>query len=147
MILLNKKAPDFSLPDSEGNLVKLTDFAGKKLLIVFYPGDETTVCTQQLCSYNSGFEEFQKLGVQIVGINQNSVESHKNFKAKYKLVFPLLSDPTGKVCEAYDAKNFLGVKRSTFLLDENQKIIFENTILPLFYQNKDDIIGSIKKLV
>ena len=147
MSLLNEKAPEFTLPDSEGNRVSLSDFKGKKLLIVFYPGDETAVCTKQLCSYSSGFEDFQKLGIGIIGINVDSIESHKKFKAKYKLAFPLLSDSDGKVCELYKAKGLLGVKRSTYLLDENQTIIFENEVLPLFYKDKDDIIGAIQKLV
>ncbi len=147
MSLLNEKAPEFSLPDSEGKEVTLTDFKGNKLLIVFYPGDETMVCTKQLCSYSSGFEEFQKLGIAIVGINMDSIESHKKFKEKYKLAFPLLSDPDGIICAKYDAKGLLGVKRSTYLVDENQNIVFENEVLPLFYKDKDDIMGAIQKLV
>jgi thioredoxin-dependent peroxiredoxin len=146
MSLLNDNAPDFTLPNSEGIAVNLKDFSGKKLLIVFYPGDETMICTKQLCSYSSGFEEFQKLGIAIVGINMDSVESHKKFKEKYKLAFPLLSDPDGIVCEKYNAKGLIGVKRSTYLLDENQKVIFENEVLPLFYKDKDDILDAIKKL-
>jgi thioredoxin-dependent peroxiredoxin len=147
MSLLNEKAPDFTLPDSDGKNVSLSDYKGKKLLIVFYPGDETMVCTKQLCSYSSGFEDFQKLGVEIIGINMDSVESHKKFKDKYKLAFPLLSDPEGIVCSKYDAKGLLGVKRSTYLLDESQCIIFENEVLPVFYKDKDDIMGAIQKLV
>ena len=147
MSLLNEKAPNFTLPDSEGREVPISDYKGKKVLIVFYPGDETMVCTKQLCSYSSGFEEFQKLGIEIIGINMDSIESHKKFKDKYKLAFPLLSDKTGEVCEKYNAKGLLGVKRSTYLLDESQTIIFENEVLPVFYKDKDDIMGAIGKLV
>ncbi|HMV41470.1 MAG TPA: peroxiredoxin [Leptospiraceae bacterium] len=146
MSLLNEKAPDFTLPNSEGELIALSSFKGKKLLLVFYPGDETMVCTKQLCSYSSGFEDFQKLGIDIIGINMDSVESHKKFKEKYKLAFPLLSDSSGSVCEKYNAKGLLGVKRSTFLLDENQTIIFENEVLPVFYKDKDEVLTEIKKL-
>ncbi|HNK59760.1 MAG TPA: redoxin domain-containing protein, partial [Leptospiraceae bacterium] len=103
-------------------------------------------CTKQLCSYSSGFEDFQKLGIDIIGINMDSVESHKKFKEKYKLAFPLLSDSSGSVCEKYNAKGLLGVKRSTFLLDENQTIIFENEVLPVFYKDKDEVLTEIKKL-
>lgn len=147
MSLLHKNAPAFTLPDSEGREISLSDYKNKKVLIVFYPGDDTAVCTKQLCSYSSGFEEFQNLGVEILGINMNSVESHKAFKAKYKLSFPLLSDSTGKVCDAYNAKGLLGVKRSTYLVDESGKVVFENEVLPVFYKDKDDIIGSIKSLL
>lgn len=147
MSLLKKKAPDFTLPDSEGKNVSLSDYKGKKVLIVFYPGDDTMVCTKQLCSYSSGFEDFQKLGVEIVGINMDSIESHKKFKDKYKLAFPLLSDPSGEVCVKYNAKGLLGMKRSTYLVDENQVVIFENEVLSVFYKDKDDIMGAIKELV
>jgi peroxiredoxin len=147
MSLLNKDAIQFTLKDSEGKDYSLSDFSGKKVLLVFYPGDETKVCTEQLCSYSSGFEEFQNLGVQILAINMDSIESHKKFKTKYNLQFPLLSDPSGKVCNAYNAKGLLGVKRSTFLVNENGKIVFENDVLPLFYKDKNEIIDSIKKLV
>lgn len=147
MSLLNKKAPDFTLPDSEGKNISLSDYKGKKVLIVFYPGDDTMVCTKQLCSYSSGFEDFQKLGVEIVGINMDSVESHKKFKDKYKLAFPLLSDGNGDVCTKYNAKGLLGMKRCTYLVDENQMVTFENEVLSVFYKDKDDIIGAIKKLV
>jgi thioredoxin-dependent peroxiredoxin len=147
MSLLKKTAPPFTLPDSDGNSVSLSDFQGKKVLLVFYPGDDTMVCTKQLCSYNSGLEDFDKLGVQILGINTDSLESHKKFKAKYKLSFPLLSDATGKVCEAYHAKGFLGVQRTTYLIDEKQTVIFENTVLPVFYKDKDDILKEIQKLL
>jgi len=147
MSLLNEKAPNFTLPDSEGREVSLSDYKGKKVLIVFYPGDETMVCTKQLCSYSSGFEEFQKLGIEIIGINMDSIESHKKFKDKYKLAFPLLSDENGEVSQKYNAKGLLGIKRSTYLLDESQTIIFENEVLPVFYKDKDDIMGAIGKLV
>ncbi|MCB1191650.1 MAG: peroxiredoxin [Leptospiraceae bacterium] len=147
MGLLGKPAPNFSLPDSEGNKVSLEDFKGKKVLLVFYPGDETLVCTKQLCSYNSGFEEFVNLGVNILGINTDSIESHKKFRDKYKLQFPLLSDKDGDVCKLYNAKSLIGVKRVTFLVDEKGNIIFENDILPVLYKDKDDIIKEVKKLI
>ena len=147
MSLLQKEAPVFSLPDSEGSLVSLSDYRGSRVLLVFYPGDDTPVCTKQLCSYSSGFEEFQGLGVKLLGINMDSVESHKKFKAKYKLPFPLLSDEKGDVCKAYDAKGLLGIKRATYLIDENGKIIFENVVLPMFFKDKEDIIGEIKKIL
>ena len=147
MSLLNKPAPDFSLINSEGAKVSLSDFKGKKVLLVFYPGDDTAICTKQLCSYSSGFEEFQNLNIEILGINKDSVESHKKFKEKYKLNLNLLSDPDGKVCKTYNALGLIGVNRTTYLIDEESKIIFENTVLPIFYKDKDDIMTSIKSLI
>lgn len=147
MSLLNKTAPVFTLPDGDGNQVSLSDFSGKKVLIVFYPGDETAVCTKQLCSYSSGFEDFQKLGIQIIGINKDDTASHKKFASRFKLGFPLLSDISGSVCKDYDALGILGVKRSTFLVDENGTVVYENTVLPLFYKDKDEILNEIKSVL
>jgi peroxiredoxin len=147
MSLLNKKIDNFTLPDENGNLFDLASLDGKKKLIVFYPGDDTPVCTKQLCSYSSGFEDFLGLGVAILGINGDSVESHKKFKDKYKLNFPLLSDPDQKVIKLFNANGFFGTKRSTFLLDESNTVIFENDTLPVFYKDKDDILSEIKKII
>ncbi len=146
MSLLNKKIENFTLPDENGNLFELANLTGKKL-IVFYPGDDTPTCTKQLCSYSSGFEEFVNLGVQIIGINQDSVESHKKFKEKYKLKFPLLSDPEKKVIKLFHADGLLGTKRSTFLLNEENIVIFENDTFPIFYKDKEEILKEIKKLL
>ncbi len=147
MGLKGKQAIDFSLPDENGKLVSLQDYKGKKLLLVFYPGDNTAVCTKQLCSYSSGFDGFKNLKIEILGISMDSVESHKKFREKFKLSFPLLADLNGKVCEAYNAKGFFVVKRSTFLIDENQIIQFENEVLPIFFKDKDEILDSIKKII
>jgi thioredoxin-dependent peroxiredoxin len=146
MSLLHKQIENFSLPDETGNLFELKSLDGKKKLIVFYPGDDTAVCTKQLCSYSSGFEDFVKLGVNIIAINQDSVESHKKFKDKYKLNFPLLSDSEQKVIKAFKANGLLGTKRATYLLDEANKVLFENETLPVFYKDKEEIFSEIKKL-
>jgi peroxiredoxin Q/BCP len=146
MSLLNKKIENFTLPDENGNLFELASLKGKKL-IVFYPGDDTPTCTKQLCSYSSGFEEFVNLGVQIIGINQDSIESHKKFKEKYKLKFPLLSDPEKKVIKLFRADGLLGTKRATFLLNEENIVIFENDTFPVFYKDKEEILKEIKKLL
>jgi peroxiredoxin Q/BCP len=146
MSLLNKKIENFTLPDENGNLFELASLKGKKL-IVFYPGDDTPTCTKQLCSYSSGFEEFVNLGVHIIGINQDSIESHKKFKEKYKLKFPLLSDPEKKVIKLFRADGLLGTKRATFLLNEENIVIFENDTFPVFYKDKEEILKEIKKLL
>jgi len=146
MSLLNKKIENFTLPDENGNLFELASLKGKKL-IVFYPGDDTPTCTKQLCSYSSGFEEFVNLGVHIIGINQDSIESHKKFKEKYKLKFPLLSDPEKKVIKLFRAYGLLGTKRATFLLNEENIVIFENDTFPVFYKDKEEILKEIKKLL
>ncbi|MCE9501263.1 MAG: peroxiredoxin [Leptospira sp.] len=147
MSLLGKKAPDFSLPDTNGKVISLKDYLNKKVLVVFYPGDETAICTAQLCSYNDGYEEFRKIGVSIVGINPQSVDSHKKFNTKYNFKFPLLSDATGEVCKAYGAMGIFGIKRAMVLVDEQGNVIFENSVFNLFYKNKDDVLKSIQSLI
>lgn len=147
MSLLNKTAPDFSLPDETGKEISLNQFKGKKVLLVFYPGDNTSVCTKQLCSYSSGMEEFNGLGVNILAISMDSVESHKEFKSKFNLSFPLLADVSGQVSENYESKGFFGIKRNLFLIDESGKIIYQNESLPVFYKDTKDVMSEIKNLL
>lgn len=146
MSLLNQLAPQFSLPSTEGGkVISLSEYSNQKILLVFYPGDDTPVCTKQLCSYATGFEEFTKLKVVILGINQDSLDSHQKFKSKYNLPFPLLSDTNGHVCETYGAKGLLGTKRATFIINEKGIIIYEDFIFPFFFRNKDDIFKIITR--
>ena len=147
MSLLNKKAPNFSLPSTEGKNISLSDFLNQKVLLVFYPGDETPVCTKQLCSYANGFEDFNSKGIVILGINQDNIESHKKFKEKHKLPFPLISDTDGKICDEYGAKGLLGTKRATFIINESGVIIYEDFIFPFFFRDKKDILKVIESKV
>ncbi len=146
MSLLNQSAPQFSLPSTEGGkFISLSEYSNQKVLLVFYPGDDTPVCTKQLCSYATGFEEFTKQGVVILGINQDSLDSHQKFKTKYNLPFPLLSDTNGQVCDTYGARGLLGTKRATFIINEKGIIIYEDFIFPFFFRNKDDILKIITR--
>jgi len=144
MSLLNKVAPLFTLPSTEEKNVSLSDFKNQKVLLVFYPGDDTPVCTKQLCSYADGFEEFKIKNVVILGINKDNLESHKKFKAKHNLPFPLLSDESGQVCKVYNANGLLGTKRATFIIDENGIIIYEDYIFPFFFRDKGDILKILE---
>jgi thioredoxin-dependent peroxiredoxin len=146
MSMVNKKAPHFSLPCSNGEIIDLTKFLGKKLLLIFYPGDETMVCTKQLCEYNLGIDKFLELNVQLLGISKDSIDSHASFSRKYNFSFPLLSDTSGKVCKDYGVLGILGVKRSIFLIDEFGIIKYENTILPIFYQDINKLINEVKSI-
>lgn len=119
MIALGSKAPEFSLPDQHGKTVSLSDFKGKKVLLVFYPGDNTPVCTAQLCSYRDNFSAFEQAGVQVLGISTDKPESKKNFAEKYHFPFPILSDKDKTVSKQYDALSFFGVsQRAYVLIDE-----------------------------
>lgn len=121
------KAPGFTLPDGEGNTVSLADFAGKKVVLYFYPKDNTPGCTRQACAFAGAFEEFRKINAVVIGISKDSVASHKKFAEKHGLPFLLLSDPELTAIQAYGVwqekklygKVSMGVVRSTFVIDEH----------------------------
>lgn len=135
MLEAGAKAPDFTLPDKDGNAVSLSDFTGKKVVLYFYPRDNTPGCTRQACAFAGAYAEFQRLGVVVIGISKDSIASHQKFAAKHELPFLLLSDPELSAIQAYGVwqekklygKVSMGVVRSTFIIDENGVI---ETVMP-----------------
>ena len=121
------RAPAFHLEMDGGEKVRLADFKGKTVVLYFYPKDMTSGCTQQACDFRDSFALLKKKGAIILGVSKDSVKSHDKFKAKYSLPFPLLSDPEGKVCEAYGVwkeksmygRKYMGIVRSTWLIGED----------------------------
>lgn len=121
------KAPEIDLPTDNGGHFKLSDMKGKKILVYFYPKDDTPGCTKESCSLSENIKSFEKLGVAVVGISKCSVAKHDKFKKKYDLKFPLASDEHGDVCERYGVwaeksmygRKYMGIERTTFLIDEN----------------------------
>ena len=130
MLEIGTKAPDFTLADKDGKQISLSDFLGKKVVLYFYPKDNTPGCTRQACAFAGAYAEFQKKGVEVIGISKDSVASHQKFADKFSLPFVLLSDPERKAIEAYGVwqekkmcgKVSMGVVRTTFLIDENGMI-------------------------
>lgn len=124
------KAPDFTLPDQNGEMHSLSDYAGKKVILYFYPKDNTPGCTRQACGFSQLRPQFEEKGAVILGVSRDSVASHKRFEEKQGLTFTLLSDPELQVIQAYDVwkekKNYgkvsMGVMRTTYLIDENGMI-------------------------
>ena len=120
------KAPNFTLPDKDGNPISLSDFLGKKVVLYFYPKDNTPGCTRQACAFAAAYEGFQAKDVVVIGVSKDSVASHQKFAAKYDLPFLLLSDPELQAIQAYGVwqekklygKVSMGVVRSTYLIDE-----------------------------
>jgi thioredoxin-dependent peroxiredoxin len=124
------RAPAFTLPDATGTKVSLRDFAGKKVVVYFYPADDTPGCTKEACQFNDNLRAFSRADVAVVGISPDGAAQHQRFAATYKLRFPLLSDPAHAVMEKYGAwgektlygKRSVGVIRSTFLVDAQGKV-------------------------
>ena len=127
MLEIGTKAPEFTLPDKDGNMVSLSDFAGKKVVLYFYPRDNAPGCTRQACAFAGAYEQFAQMGAVVIGVSKDSTASHQKFAEKHGLPFILLSDPELAAIQAYgvwqEKKNYgkvsMGVVRSTFIIDEN----------------------------
>lgn len=126
MLEVGNKAPNFMLKDKDGNVVSLSDFTGKKLVVYFYPKDNTPGCTRQACAFAGAFSEYKNMGIEVIGISKDSAASHAKFAEKYNLPFILLSDPDLEAIKAYGVwqekklygKVSMGIVRSTFVIDE-----------------------------
>ena len=134
MLEVGTKAPEFTLPDQNGEMHSLKDYRGKKVILYFYPRDNTPGCTKQACGYSERYPAFLEKGVEIIGISKDSVVSHKKFEEKQNLTFTLLSDKELEVIQAYDVwkekmnygKVSMGVVRTTYLIDEEGIIVRAN---------------------
>ena len=130
MLEIGAKAPDFELLNKDGETVRLSDFAGKKIVLYFYPRDNTPGCTRQACAFAGAYSAFREQNVTVIGISRDSTASHQKFAEKYDLPFILLSDPELKAIQAYgvwqEKKNYgkvsMGVVRTTFIIDEEGNI-------------------------
>lgn len=131
MLEIGTKAPEFTLPDQNGTLRSLSDFQGKKVILYFYPKDNTSGCTKQACAFGELYPQFMEKGAEVIGISKDSVASHKKFESNYALPFTLLSDTECAAIKAYDVwkeksmygKKYMGIERSTYLIDENGIIV------------------------
>jgi peroxiredoxin len=145
---IGNDAPDFTLKDGEGNDWTLSDHRGKTVVLLFYPGDNTPVCTAQLCSVRDHWSDYQATGAEVVGISTDSVESHKGFAEKNELPLRLLSDPDRKVSTAYDMKSWLPGRsaRGVVVIDKEGKIAYSKAQpISLFRPADDDVLEAIKK--
>lgn len=145
---VGEQAPEFSLPDANGNEWKLSDQRGKVAVLLFYPGDETPVCTKQMCSVRDRWDDYAATGAEVVGISKDSVESHKKFAQHYDLPLRLLSDAAGEVANLYGAQSLIPgkVARSVFVIDGNGIVRYrEVRPLGLFRPKDDDLIQAIRE--
>ena len=140
-------ASDFTLPDGDGNQWRLADQRGKVVVLLFYPGDETPICTRQMCSVRDNWEDYVATGAEVVGISTNTVASHKDFAEHHKLPLRLLADVDRQVADAYGAKSLIPgkVARSVFVIDAGGVIRYRDIRpLGLFRPKDDEIIQAIR---
>ncbi len=131
MLETGSKAPNFSLPDQNGDIHTLEEYRGKKVILYFYPKDNTSGCTKQACGFGERYPLFQEKGAVVIGISKDSVKSHKNFETKHSLPFTILSDTELDTIKAYDVwkekknygKTYMGILRTTYLIDEKGIIV------------------------
>jgi peroxiredoxin Q/BCP len=144
---INEPAPDFSLPDGNGQQWRLSDHRGKVVVLLFYPGDETPVCTKQLCSVRDRWEDYMATGAEVVGISSDSVESHQKFSDHHDLPLRLLSDSDRSVATLYGARSLIPgrVARSVFVIDANGVLRYSDIRAIGLTRPKDDAIISVIK--
>lgn len=141
-------APDFALPDGDGREWRLSAQRGKVVVLLFYPGDETPICTRQMCSVRDRWADYEASGAEVVGISTNTVESHKSFAEHHNLPLRLLADVNGKAAESYGARSMIPgkVARSVFVIDGHGTIRYRDVrLLGLFRPRDDDIIRAIQE--
>lgn len=141
-------APDFTLKDSSGVDWKLSDHSGKTVVLLFYPGDNTPVCTKQLCSVGDNWEKYRQTGAEIVGISMDSIDSHSHFAQKFNFPFPLLSDEKGEVIEKYAVKSWIPGRsaRAVVVIDKTGKIAHHQVQpISLIRPKDDEVLNAIAK--
>ena len=149
---VGQKAPEFTVVNDEGQKMKLSDFKGKKVVLYFYPKDDTPGCTTEACAFRDGIDEITDRGAVVLGVSADSVESHKKFKDKFELNFPLLADADKKITQAYGTwkeksmygKKYMGIERTTFIIDEQGKIshIFPKVKVDEHY---DEVVEALEE--
>ena len=130
MLITGDKAPDFTLPDKDGKMISISDFKGKRVVLYFYPKDNTPGCTRQACAFAGIYRQFEEKGVEVIGVSRDSAASHRKFAEKYNLPFIILSDPELEAIKAYGVwqekkmygKTTMGVVRTTFIIGPDGKI-------------------------
>jgi peroxiredoxin Q/BCP len=146
-LAVNEPAPDFTLKDGNGAEWRLSNHRGKVVVLLFYPGDETPVCTRQMCSVRDRWEDYRETGAEVVGISSDSVESHKKFAEHHDLPLRLLSDPDREVAKKYSALSLIPgrVARSVFVIDANGTLRYSDVRpIGLFKPKDDATIAAIR---
>jgi peroxiredoxin Q/BCP len=141
------RAPDFTLPSTQGDITLSKHLANGPVLLVFYPGDDTPVCTKQLCDYRDNLAVFGDLGVQVIALNPQSIDSHERFATKHRLPFPVAADAGGAVCKQYGAAGLFGMtKRALVLVGRDGRVKWRKTDFPVFYESAAEIRDAVASL-
>jgi thioredoxin-dependent peroxiredoxin len=141
---IGQMAPAIDLPDGDGNRWRLIEMRGRTVVLLFYPGDETPVCTKQLCSVRDNWERYAETGAEVVGINTDSVEKHRSFAANHRLPLRLLSDTNEIVVRSYDMKGLFGTRRGVVVIDPKGYINYRRVVVPVFRPSDDEVIQAIR---
>jgi peroxiredoxin Q/BCP len=142
---IGELAPDFELPDSDGRRWRLSEHLGKVVALVFYPKDETPVCTKQMCSMRDNWSDYEALGAEVVAISVGSVEQHKQFAAHYNLPQTLLADEKGEVTKLMNVKSlFGGSQRAVIVIDKQGVISYRKSVMPMFRPSDDEVLTAIR---
>jgi len=149
---VGQKAPEFSVVDDSGKTVKLSDFKGKKVVLYFYPKDDTPGCTKEACNFRDGISEIKKKGAVVLGVSADSEASHQKFKKKFELNFPLLADTEKKIIEGYEVwkeksmygRKYMGIERTTYVIGKDGKIshIFPKVKVAEHY---DEVLAALEE--
>ena len=152
MVTLNEAAPNFSVQNEDGITISLSDFAGKTVVLYFYPKDDTPGCTKEACSFTENMAAFNIIDAVVLGVSKDNVASHKKFREKYQLNFSLLSDTDGKICDDYETwieksmygRKYMGIDRATFIIDKHGiiKAIWRNVKVT---GHAEDILKSLQE--
>jgi peroxiredoxin Q/BCP len=146
-LAVGDRAPDFTLDSTQGKVTLSERLAKGQVLLVFYPGDDTPVCTRQLCDYRDHLEDFADLGVDVIAVNPQGLASHERFAAKHALPFPLCADPDRRVCRSYGAVGLLGMtKRALVLIGRDGRVRWRKTDLPIFHRSANELRELIEAL-
>ncbi len=144
MLPPNTRAPEFTLPDSNGSPVSLSDFLGSPVVLVFYPKDHSAVCTKQLNDYAAHVAEFESAGAKILAVSTDDVRSHDRFQVRCAFPFPLLADADREVCRSYDVLNLLGMaQRAVYILDAEGMIRFAYKTFPAWYIKPERLLQEL----
>lgn len=139
-------APPVDLLDAKGQRWVLAERRGKPVVLLFYPGDDTPVCTKQLCSVRNNWSRYAGFGAEVVGINTDSAEDHQKFASGHSLPMPLLVDVGGSVVKAYEMKGLLGIKRGVIVIDKEGIIRYRKTVLPVFRPDEEEVFTVLAQL-